>query len=66
MSREDDNIVWGTSAALTDVVWAGSVLEGDNIVWGTALASWATNIVWGTSLLGAMEATTSCGARRCG
>jgi serine protease AprX len=51
---EEDNIVWGTAALLTDVVWAGSVLEGDNIVWGT-ISEWASNIVWGTALLGVLE-----------
>lgn len=57
---DDDNIVWGTIAGLTEdnIVW-GTVLDGDNIVWGTVARRDASgapvwgfisedNIVWGT------------------
>lgn len=56
---EDDNIVWGTSAAPgsscaesedDNIVWGTAADEGDdNIVWGTEDDD---NIVWGTSLDG--------------
>jgi serine protease AprX len=50
---DGDNIVWGTSISLPDVVWAGSVDGGDNIVWGTS--SWAQAIVWGADLVGYVD-----------
>ena len=48
-TSNDDNIVWGTSAASDNIVW-GTSGDEDNIVWGTAAAD---NIVWGTDCGGA-------------
>jgi hypothetical protein len=45
----DTNIVWGAQCAganCENVVWGSSLPQLDNIVWGTQLE--AENIVWGT------------------
>jgi hypothetical protein len=62
-AAEDDNIVWGTGASLTELSSGAScttseAIDEENIVWGTEADAdnivWGTfvdeNIVWGTSL----------------
>jgi hypothetical protein len=63
-SADEDNIVWGTFAALDEdnIVWGTMADDEDNIVWGTDCGGancpnvvWGTvsedNIVWGTASL---------------